>query len=237
MIPLLLAGAAFANEPSKAPHGAGAAHAPAATHASAEGGEHGGGHGGHHYYTDDDDHDGTPNWMDATTGSEPNTETYVLKSVGLHALNLAVLLAVLGYVARRPFVDFWRDRALGIRKELTDSAEKRDEARRRHQEVMERLSKIEGEVTTMLETATVEAKREEEQLVERARREAARISEQAERNIRDEVVRARASLRQEAVELAVRLAEATLRGTTSDADQQALARAFLKSVDEGERRV
>ncbi len=230
MLALILTSLASAAEPA---HGA----APAGHGTEAAGHEGGGGHGGHHYYTDDDDHDGVANWMDATTGSEPNTETYVLKAVGLHTLNLLVLLAVVGYFVRRPFLDFWAERALGIRKELTDSAQKRDEAVRRHDEILARLAKIEGEVTEMLETAESEAKREEEQLVERARREAARVAEQAERNIRDEVVRARASLRNEAVELAVKLAETTLRAHTSDQDQQALARAFLASVDQGERRV
>lgn len=238
MIALFFAGVAFASGPTGAPHGGAAPQAPGAAHASA-GGDHGAsGHGGgHHYYTDDDDHDGVANWMDATNGSEPNTDTYVLKSVGLHAFNLFVVLAVLVYAARRPFLDFWRERALGIRKEITEAAQKREDAQRRQQQIMDRLSKIEGEVTAMMQGAEGDARREEEQLVERARREAVRIGEQAERNVRDEVTRARTALRAEAVDLAVRLAEATLRGSTTDADQQSLARAFLKSVDEGERRV
>lgn len=196
-----------------------------------------GGHGGHHYYTDDDDHDGVANWMDSTTGSAPNTETYVLQPVALHAFNLFVLLAILVWAVRKPFGDFWRERAHDIRKELTDAATRRDEAQRRQQEVLDRLARIDGEITAMQQQATADARAEEEQLVERARREAARVAEQAERNVRDEVVRARAALRAEAVELAVRLAETTLRAHTSNADQQALARAFLKSVDEGEQRV
>ncbi|MCB9685389.1 MAG: ATP synthase F0 subunit B [Alphaproteobacteria bacterium] len=233
MIPLFLGlTTAFATEP--ATHGAPASHgAPAATE-HGEGGEHGGGHGGHHYYTDDDDHDGIANWMDPMNGSEPNTSTYVLKPLGFHIINFLLLIGVAVYFLRRPMADLFRDRALTIRTEITDSARQRDEAHQKHQELVARLAKIEGEITTMRTEADADAKREEEQLIERARREAQRIGEQAERNVRDEVARARTELRREAVELAVQLAESTLRGSVGSADQQSLARAFLASVGESD---
>lgn len=231
MTPTLFEAPAHASSPHDTP-----VEAPAG-HGGESGGAHAKGGHGHHYYTDDDDHDGIANWMDATNGSEPNTETYILKSVGLHTFNLVVLLAVLVYFVRRPFADFWRERAHDIRKELADSARKRDEAQQRQADIQARLDRIEGEIAAMHATAEKEARQEEEQLVERARKEAQRIGEQAERSVRDEVVRARAALRADAVELAVKLAETTLRSRTSDADQAALARAFLQSIDEGERRV
>jgi F-type H+-transporting ATPase subunit b len=214
------------------PHGGehGAAEHGAPEHGAAEHGEEHGEHAAHHYYTDDDDGDGTPNWRDPYNHSEPNEETYVVSSVFFHALNLALLLGVLVYYVRRPVTDTFRERALAIRTELTETARTRDEAHQRHQELLARLEKIENEVRTMDQEAEVEAKREEEKLIERAKREAARITEQVERNIRDESTRARTELRQDAVNLAIQLAEATLRQGVSTADQQALARQFLDSV-------
>jgi F-type H+-transporting ATPase subunit b len=219
------------------PHGNPAEHptpAEGAEHVAGEGGAHGEEHGGehavHHYYTTDDDGDGTPNWRDPYTHDEPNVDTYVLSGVGFHLVNLLLLLGVVGYFVRRPVADTFRERALAIRTELTETARTRDEAHQRHQELLARLEKIENEVRGLDQDAEADARREEEKLVERARREAARIKEQVERNIRDESTRARAELRQDAVDLAIQLAESTLRQGVSSADQQLLARQFLDSV-------
>jgi F-type H+-transporting ATPase subunit b len=163
-------------------------------------------------------------------GAEPNEDTYVISSLGFHLFNFALLVGVILYFTRRPVADTFRDRALAIRTELTETARTRDEAHQRHQELLARLEKIENEVRQLDQDAEGEAKREEEKLIERARRESARITEQVERNIRDEATRARTELRQEAVDLAIQLAESTLRQGVSASDQQALARQFLDSV-------
>ncbi len=82
--------------------------------------------------------------------------------------------------------------------------------------------------------AEIEAANEEAKLVARARDEGQRIGAVAERKIRDEVNRARVALRTEAVDLAVQLAENTLRGAIGSSDQQRLAREFLDSLKKDE---
>lgn len=214
---------------SHAEAGHGDGHA-AAGHGGDHGDEH---HGGHHYYTDDDDGDGVPNWRDSDDGSFDTPETYVVSGLVFHAINLAILLGLIGYAIRKPVGDVFRDRARRIRAELTDSARQRDEANQRHQELLARLEKIEGEVDDMAEQAREAASREEASLVERADREAVRIGEQATRSIRDETTRARNVLRREAVELAVKLAEDTLRSKVASEDQRSLAQDFLDSLQQG----
>lgn len=227
-------------EPHGDPH---AASAHTTEHADGAHGDstHGDGeHAAHHYYTDDDDNDNIPNWRDAdhndvdpVTGEDRTPETYVVTDLIFHFINLAILLGVIGYAVRRPVADLFRERARGIRAELTDSARQRDEANQRHQELVARLDKIEGEVDEMSNQAREAAAREEANLIERAEREAARIAEQASRSIRDETTRARNALRREAVELAVQLAENTLRSNVASEDQRALAKDFLDKLQEG----
>ncbi len=237
----LAASGAAPPHPVEVPHGVTPAGAQTGGHAADSTAHEGGHEAGHHYYTADDDHDGVVNWMDSTTGSAPNTETYIgpvmIDSwpylsfpLGYHLFNFLLLVGVVGWFVRRPLADTFRDRALKIRTEITDSARKRDEAHQRHQELVARLSKIEAEIGGMRTEAEADARREEAQLVERARREAERVREQAERNVRDETTRARTALRREAVELAVQLAEQTLRQSVGTSDHQALARDFLASV-------
>ncbi|MEM6928182.1 MAG: hypothetical protein AAF602_14715 [Myxococcota bacterium] len=206
--------------------------APALASGGGTGGSHGGEHGeGEHHvlYTGDDDRDGIANWLDPKNGTTPN-EAYVCGEIGYHAFNLLLFMGLVAYLARRPMLDTFRQRALGIRKGLTDSARDRDEAHQQHQELVARLNTIEQEVETMQVKAQADAKAEEQSLVRRAEEAAVRIGEQAERTIQDEARRARQALREEAVELAVKLAESTLTSQVATDDQQKLAEDFLASL-------
>ncbi|MEN0067345.1 MAG: hypothetical protein AAGA48_34765 [Myxococcota bacterium] len=193
------------------------------------GGGHGDDHGGHHAsYTGDEDRDGIPNWRD------PGNEAYVCGEVGFHTFNLMLFIGIIVYLARRPMMDTFRDRALDIRKGLTDSARQRDEAHQRHQEFVARLDAIEQEVAGMEAKAKTDAEAEEASLAARAEEAATRIAEQAERSIQDEARRARLALRKDAVELAVQLAETTLQSKVSTDDQQKLATEFLATLKGGD---
>jgi F-type H+-transporting ATPase subunit b len=200
-------------------------------HGDGHGDGHGEGHGdGHHYeYTADADGDGTPNWLDPTDGSEENTH-FPLWGVLFHAINLAILFGVLFWFGRRPVGDALANRALSIRKELTESARVRDEAKQRNMELAARLDKIESEIAGMKTAAEKEAQQAEAALIERAEAEAERIKDGAERTIRDEVQRARAALKRDAVVLAVELAENALKERVDADHQQRLAREFLDSL-------
>lgn len=212
---------------NEAPHGE--EHAP-----DAHGTEGDHGDGGHHYlYTADSDHDGTANWMDADEG-----EHYPLTSIGFHAVNLLLFLGAVFWFGRRPISDGLASRALGVRKEITESARLRDEARQRSTDLGDRLDRIEAEIAGLREKAVTEAANEEAALIARANTEAERISDAAERSIRDEVTRARFALKRDAVELAVELAEASLKERMNADHQQRLARDFLESIKtDGENRV
>lgn len=185
-------------------------------------------------YSDDDDGDGIPNWRDAMTYDAPNTETYVVTQLVAQGVNVLVLFGVIGFFARRPVSDFLRDRALGIRKELVDSEEDRKQAQADHDALADRLKALQDEVTQIQKNAEDIAARDEAARLERSKAEAQRILEQAERTIRDETQRARQELRTQAVELAVELAETTLRDRIASNDQRALAEAFLTSVQSKE---
>jgi len=184
----------------------------------------GGGDDAHHLdYTGDRDGDGTPNWLDATDNKHPEAEVpeFVLLKLGFHLFNLLLLFAVLWWFGRGPIMDAVRGRSLSIRKELVDSARERDEAQERCRELEARLAQFEDE-----------AKADEARVIQHAHEAATHIAETAERNIRDEVQRARIALQQEAVQLAVELAEDALKSRLEPEDHRRLAREFLQSLNQ-----
>jgi F0F1-type ATP synthase membrane subunit b/b' len=238
LIMLLAAGAlAFAAPvhatPPAANHGE-QAHgdaAPAQAHGEAAHakGDHGDGdHAEHHYYSDDDDGDNTANWAD------PDSELFVVKKLLFHLVNLVIFLGLGVYFVKQPLGDALRTRALAVRRGLADSATTREAAQERYDEVAARIAKLSEEIEAMKVQAVKDAKVQAAAQVERAHADAKRIGQSAERNIRDEVARARAELRQDAVALAVELAESHLRDTINAEDQKRLAHEFLTSIhDDG----
>jgi F-type H+-transporting ATPase subunit b len=196
--------------------------------------------GKHHlYFSDDDDGDGIPNWRDRYQHEEPNfgdpkKSTYQVSKLLLHAFNLALLLGVIFWFGRKPITDGLRDRAKRIRQELTDSARLRDEAQQRYEEVDARLRHIAEEIENLKIQGAEQAQQEEIRLIERATSEAQRIEHGAKRHIRDALVRARVELRDEAVSLAIEMAENIVKNEVTGDDQTRLAKAFLGSLDSDE---
>ncbi len=242
---LCFAGVAVANPPAPAE---GHEEAPAAHGEAPVGHEEGVGHDaaaagaegahaegeGHHAvsYTGDDDHDGTANWMDGDSVDAKGKS--VPTRLGQHFYNFLILFGILGFALRQPLSDAIKNRASLIRKELTETARARDEARQRFDELNARLGAFEDEVQRLRADAETDAKAEERKLIERANAEAARLTKNAERNIRDELVRARVALQEDAVSLAVKLAEQTLKSQVQSEDQRRLARQFLDSLNQQE---
>lgn len=221
---------------AEAGHGdAHAADAHGDDHGDAHGGDHGGDHGGHHAIEPlaDDDGDGTINWLDADHDAGAETSFGAMPAAamwGFHLLNLLILVGALGWFGRKPIAAFLRDRELGIRKELEDAAGVEADARSRYEELEQRLAGFEDEVAKMRADARHMAEVERQDAEKRAHEAAGRIADAAERAIRDETARATRTLRAEAVEIAVQLAEDTLRKEVRSNDRERLARAFLDTL-------
>ncbi len=207
-ISVAFANAPQASDPHAAPHAAPAAH--------------------HMVYTADDDSDGMPNWLDDPSGGRSAAQR-----IAQHAINLGFFALVLLYFrVPRTIGDWARTRALGIRKELVDSSAARDTADARARETISRLADLESEVARLHSVAKTQGSAEADLIVERARNEARRIAESAERTVRDEVARARTRLRQDAVDLAIQLAERVLADKARSDDDERLAHDLLRSVRE-----
>lgn len=180
---------------------------------------------------DDDNHNGVPNFLD---GSDPHYANSWGHAPYLqwvwHALNLSLLIALIVWFGRKGVMAALRDRSLGIRSQLEESAGVHDAAQARYRELERRLSGFEGEVSAMKAEAQSSAAAEHQAALVRADEAAARVRDAAERAIRDEAHRATRALRAEAVTLAVELAERTLVAEVGDGDRQRLASAFLDSI-------
>jgi F-type H+-transporting ATPase subunit b len=149
-----------------------------------------------------------------------------------HSFNLALLLGVIFWFARRPIGDALKNRAAKVRRDIESAQGERAAARAELEDLEEKLADFELQVERLRKEMAEQAQHEREAILERAERESAAVQASAERAIRDEAQRARRQLQTEAVQLAVQLAEGILAARVGDDDQQALARKLLDAVEQ-----
>lgn len=149
----------------------------------------------------------------------------------LHAFNLLLLLGVIGYFAGRKIRDGMRDRTTEIKHDIDESNRLRKEARERFEELEWRLAGFEERLGEMKADAEKQAEAERLAILERADQDGERLREAALRTIRSETARARMSLRQDAVALAMKLAEQRIVANVGPQDDIRLANEFFSEID------
>jgi F-type H+-transporting ATPase subunit b len=156
-----------------------------------------------------------------------------LEKIGLHAINLVVLLGVLGFFTRNMIKDGLANRAATIRTAIEASDKAQAAAQERYAELEATLAGLEGQLAQMRRDAEAEAANERTMLLEKADSEAAAIKANVARTIQAESERARSGLRQHAAELAVTLAAEQVAASITDEDHVRLTRDFLGTVQAG----
>jgi F-type H+-transporting ATPase subunit b len=150
--------------------------------------------------------------------------------VWFHLLNLTILVFVLYRLMRKPFRDFLVKRQDTIREALEKAESARIDAERQNELYRQRLAGLSEEIATLrMQTETV-SRAEADQLIASATSMAARIETDTQRLLKDELARARYQLRQEAIDLAIKLAEGLLAGRITESDQRRLAEEYLQRV-------
>ena len=147
------------------------------------------------------------------------------------ALNLALLLAVLWFLARKPIVAWFDARREAIRGELEAAGKLRKEAEERHARWQRQLVDLDSELEGIRRTARERAEAERERILADARAGAERIRNDARTAVEQEVRRAREQLRREAADLSVELAGEMLRTRVTDADRARLLDEFIATIE------
>lgn len=120
----------------------------------------------------------------------------------------------------------------GIAKALNEAVVARENAERKFAEYNERLARANQEVDEIYAAIKREGELEKERIIAEAKASAEKIREQANLAAQQEVARARAELQGEAAQLAVRIAEQTLREKITKEDQDRLVGEYLTKVVE-----
>ncbi len=144
--------------------------------------------------------------------------------------NLALVIGILIWATRKPLGNFFSGRTRRIREQLEEALKARKDAEARLAEMEARMSRLDDELREIRHSAEMEAGLEYRRLVEAAEVEAEKTLERARTEIEGMTRTARQELKKQAAELAVKLAEESVREEISDADQERLMARFVDEL-------
>lgn len=145
-------------------------------------------------------------------------------------INTIALVALLGYFLKKPLVSFFAERKTSIARDLEQAKELRDAAERIIEEYKEKMAGMEKELERMRAELKKSADAETEKVVAGAERMAQAMVEAARVSAEQELRKAKISLKNEAVEMAVQLAETLIREKINEQDRKRLTEDYLVKV-------
>ncbi len=151
--------------------------------------------------------------------------------IAWQAVNLAILLGVLGYFARKPLLGFLRDRRNRIKGDLDEAANLLEAAEARYAEWQRKLIDLERETENIKSEGQRRAGDEAREIVAEAQAAAERIQRNAESAVEQELRRAQAQLRDEAAQLATEMAARILEEQLGGADRDRLMDEFIARIE------
>jgi F-type H+-transporting ATPase subunit b len=147
------------------------------------------------------------------------------------AVNLAILIAVLFFVGRKPVQAFFAERRKQIGTDLDDAAALLAQAERRYADWQRKLIDLDADVVRIRTESRARAEEDREAILAEAQAAAERIHKNAVATVEQELRRAQAELRREAAVIATELAERILREKLEDSDRDRLLDEFITRVE------
>ena len=146
------------------------------------------------------------------------------------AVNLAIFLAFLYFILRKPMAAFFESRSKAIVADLERAKAERDVAEAKLAEVDARLSRLDAEREQIRAEAEREAEAELARIAARTEEDARKIGETAEREIAGALKVARADLQRFAAEKAAELAEGMIRAEMTDEDRKRMVEQYADEL-------
>jgi len=156
----------------------------------------------------------------------------VLKGYIWPVINFLILVGVLVFFLKKMDIKgFFKNRTELIEQSLREAREAKELAQKALAEVEERLKVKDSEIENIIASARQSGENEKARLIEEGDKLKARILDQAKTNIDYELKRAKESIKQEAVEIAMELAEKKLRDRLSKDEQLKLLEESLVKIE------
>ncbi|MEJ2683627.1 MAG: ATP synthase F0 subunit B [Candidatus Sulfobium sp.] len=148
------------------------------------------------------------------------------------AVNFLVLIFVLVWLFKKMDVKgYFKKRTELIEQSLNEARQAKELAQKALAQVEERLKVKDKEIEEIIASSKISGEKEKERLIEEGEKMKERILEQAKSNIEFEVRQAKSSIRDEAVEIAMELAEKKLKEKMTKEEQMKLLEESVAKIE------
>jgi F-type H+-transporting ATPase subunit b len=151
------------------------------------------------------------------------TDTY-------RVMNFAVLAVGLFLLLRKPVANVLNDRIKGIKEQLAELEQKKNEAEKDLAQYNQRLVDLEGEADKIVARYIEQGNEAKARILKEAEKTAVKLEEQAKRNIASEFERAKQNLQEETIKKAMAKAEELIERNITTKDQETLIDEYLDKV-------
>ncbi len=141
--------------------------------------------------------------------------------------NLALVVGIVVWVARKPLASFFSSRTHSIQDQLSEAQKVRQEAETKLAEIEARMSRLDDELRALKEASEKEAQEEYQRLIGEAERDARKILDRARQEIDGMTRAAHLELKGHVAELSVQLAEEMIRRDITDEDRGRILARFV----------
>ncbi len=145
-------------------------------------------------------------------------------------LNLAVFIAILVYLLKKPLSNAFKAKRDAIRADLIKAEQDKQAALARLSDADAKIASLEAESNKIIEKARAEAEAEKARLVQQAELESKRLRDQANSEIERKTKQVKSELRRFSAEESVRLAEEKIRKAMNAKTDEKLIKAGIKSI-------
>ena len=150
-----------------------------------------------------------------------------------YAVNLGLLLALIIYLVRKPFLAFLKNRKERLRSEVDRAAAAAEQAKATLEEYSAKLDAVASEIAALSENIRKQGETERDELVSAAEKSCEMIKKEVEDTIRLETTKAVSEIQSEVVDAALELAEKRIRERVDEDFAAGSVDDFVKMIEEG----
>ncbi|MYI73446.1 MAG: ATP synthase F0 subunit B [Candidatus Dadabacteria bacterium] len=150
-----------------------------------------------------------------------------------HALNLGLLMALIIYLIRKPFLSFLKNRKERLRSEVDRAAAAAEQAEITLEEYSAKLDAVASEIAALQENIRKQGENERDELVSAAEKSCEMIKKEVEDTIRLETTKAVSEIQSEVVDSALALAEKMIKERVDTDFTTDSVYDFVKMIEEG----
>jgi F-type H+-transporting ATPase subunit b len=166
----------------------------------------------------------------SAAGAGAEEETWTALRLFARVVNTVALVGLLVYFVRKPLASFFSERKAQISKDLEEAKEQREKAEALLTEYKQKLAGMEKELEKLRAELRKSADAESAKIMANAEKMSVSMVEAAKLAAEQEVRKARATLKNEAVAMAVQMAESLIREKINDADRKKIVEDYLVKV-------